>query len=181
MLHVHVSIADGGASITIKSPAGSKALSPNELRPIEALADWVSLSVDTSDPPRGLQINADPGTVTDRRTGLMWSRDEIVAKCTTHAKAEQACKALRVGGFDDWRLPTRAELLTLVDDTRHAPAIDINAFPSCKSDWYWTSTIAAWSSDYAWIVTFSYGYAYYYRRDYNYGLVRAVRVVAPGQ
>lgn len=58
---------------------------------------------------------------------------------------------------DGWRLPTRAELLTLVDDTRHDPACAV--FPDCPSDWFWTSTPWAGSSSGAWVVNFSNGVA----------------------
>jgi hypothetical protein len=129
--------------------------------------------------PAGFEIRDD--VLIDLARGLMWSRADVVPKGCNHATAEQACRDLRLHGFDDWRLPTRAELLTLVDDTRHEPAIDTAAFPSCKSNWYWTSTPCAWSSGYAWLVSFSGGGAGYVRRDYYLALARAVRSVSPGQ
>jgi hypothetical protein len=58
---------------------------------------------------------------------------------------------------DGWRLPTRAELLTLVDDTRRNPACSV--FPDCPSAWFWTSTPWAGSSSYAWSVDFNAGSA----------------------
>lgn len=121
------------------------------------------------------------GIVVDETTGLMWSQDDVRPKKCTHEAAAAACKDLRLGGFDDWRLPTRVELLTLVDDTRHDPAIDTERFPSCKSAWYWTSTPLASSSGFAWLVDFGSGDAGGDHRDSSYGLARAVRSVAPGQ
>jgi hypothetical protein len=74
---------------------------------------------------------------------------------------------------DGWRLPTREELLTLVDDTKYNPAC--SAFPDCPSDWFWTSTPWAGSSSYAWRVNFYYGNAGYYG-DVSYNFrVRCVR------
>lgn len=116
--------------------------------------------------------------VLDTTTGLIWARTLAQggeAKCLDHAAASEAVKDLGEG----WRLPTRAELLTLVDDTRHEPAIDVAAFPDTQSGWYWTSTPAAWnpSAD-AWFVTFGYGYAATVYRSLD-AFVRAVRSASP--
>lgn len=117
-------------------------------------------------------------TVLDTSTELTWARtltQDGEAARMTHAAAEKACAALG----DGWRLPTRAELLTLVDDTKHDPAIDNATFPDTRSSWYWTSTPAAWNpSAYAWIVVFNYGAASNYHR-LDGAFVRAVR--SPGQ
>jgi hypothetical protein len=125
------------------------------------------------------------GTVLDRELGLRWSRTltdtDGDAERLNFAAAEKACAALG----DGWRLPTRRELASLIDDTRHEPAIDVEAFPDTKPNYYWTSTPAAWSpSSPAWLVGFGYGYAGGNHRDGD-AFVRAVRSVsaapAPGQ
>ena len=116
----------------------------------------------------------DPRITHDAETGLDWQTIPFPDRMTW-AQAEAACKALLLGGHTDWRLPTRAELLTLVDDTRHDPAIDPEAFPSTPSAYFWTST--AWAktpSEYAWFVDFSYGHSLLDSRD-NLSRVRAVR------
>jgi len=119
---------------------------------------------------------APTGTVIDHSTGLMWSK-ATTAKGKTWAEAKAAAEAVRLGGFTDWRLPTRAELLTLVDDTRSNPAIDTSRF-DCESDWYWTSTpLASSPSDCAWGVSFGDGNAGY-SHQLNDGRVRAVRSVS---
>jgi hypothetical protein len=116
---------------------------------------------------------APTGTVIDHSTGLMWSKATI-AKGKTWAEAKAAAEAVRLGGYTDWRLPTRAELITLVDDTRSNPAIDTTQF-DCESDWYWTSTpLASSPSVCAWFVYFYDGSAYYLRQ-HDLGRVRAVR------
>lgn len=122
---------------------------------------------------RGVIVPSD--IVLDQATGLMWSKATI-AKGKTWAEAKEAAAAVRLGGYTDWRLPTRAELLTLVDDTRSKPAIDTARF-DCESDWYWTSTpLASSPSGYAWLVFFGNGY---YNRQLINGRVRAVRSVSP--
>lgn len=79
------------------------------------------------------------GTVADARTGLTWERgcsaDEV-----THAAGVARCEDLDLGGARDWRLPTEAELLSLVDPTALAPAIDTAAFPAGPSAGVWTDS-----------------------------------------
>jgi hypothetical protein len=121
------------------------------------------------------------GTITDARNGLTWSKATLCKEEIDHAQAEKICAELDLAGHNDWRLPTVDELFALADRTRTEPAIDTEAFPDTQSDWYWTSTISAWSSGDAWFVGFSFGDADYYRRDGNFAFVRAVRGVPAGQ
>lgn len=52
------------------------------------------------------------GSVQDQNTGLVWTK--APTKCT-YSQAREAAKACRVGGHDDWRLPTVKELYSLMD------------------------------------------------------------------
>ncbi|WP_372380268.1 DUF1566 domain-containing protein [Xanthomonas sp. NCPPB 1062] len=61
-----------------------------------------------------------------------------------------------------------------MDLTRHAPAIDTDAFPGFPSEWFWTSDLCAWSSASAWSVHFDYGDVGSYGRD-GLGFALAVR------
>lgn len=63
-------------------------------------------------------------------------------------------------GFSDWRLPTQAELLTLVHAGNLKPTIDTNFFPNTASVPYWSSTTYAMTPSYAWGVHFGYGAAH---------------------
>ena len=116
--------------------------------------------------------------VLDNTTNLMWSADDVVDADVQHADAEKACAECSVAGFSDWRLPTVEELFALADRTRRNPAIDTAAFPTCKSDWYWSSTPWAGSpASLAWIVCFYGGDSF----DNSRGLsarVRACRVAS---
>ncbi len=117
--------------------------------------------------------------VIDNATDLMWSVESLgdpsdYDSGLPHAECEKRCAELRLLGFDDWRLPTRAELAGLIDDTRHEPAIDTALFPRVKPRWHWTSTPAAWSSASAWYVNFYSGLVYYLHRD-GRGFALAVR------
>jgi hypothetical protein len=108
---------------------------------------------------------------------LEWSHTLCDGKRVNYAAAEQACAALGEG----WRLPSRMELESILDLTRHEPAVDTTRFPDTKSGYYWSSTPCAWSSDYAWIVSFNYGLASGNHRDGGSAFVRAVRGVPAGQ
>lgn len=121
------------------------------------------------------------GTITDTTTGLSWSKATLTPKEVNHTAAEKLCAELDLAGHTDWRLPTVEELFVLADHSKRSPAIDTDAFPDTHSDWYWSSTLHASGSSYAWIVYFNYGNAYYYRRGNNSAFVRAVRASSAGQ
>ena len=53
------------------------------------------------------------GTVSDLVTGLMWTQDP--GNKMTWAEAEKNASKCRVGGYDDWRLPTIKELYSLMN------------------------------------------------------------------
>jgi len=126
-----------------------------------------------------LHDNGD-GTVTDTETGLMWQKFEVdenndgSADTMTWAAALSYCENSGLAGYDDWRLPDRNELQSLVDYSRFNPCLDKTYFPGVLSSFYWSSTTNAYSTDYAWRVSFSNGYVSYYDKSNNY-YVRAVR------
>ncbi len=107
---------------------------------------------------------------------LEWSPTLCDGERVDYATAEKACAALGEG----WRLPTRQELESILDLSRHNPAADPGRFPDMKADWYWSSTPCAWSSGRAWCVDFDLGGVGSLHRDGLSAFVRAVRV-PPGQ
>lgn len=118
---------------------------------------------------KGRDINAieDPrferqpdGWVKDHELGLDWAPSSTNAM--NYPKAEEYCKS--VGG----RMPTTEELFTLVDRKVHEPAINKQAFPDTKNEYYWTSDVVVWRTDKArWVVGFDDGYVnnYYENND----------------
>lgn len=100
-------------------------------------------------------INA--GTVLDTETGLTWQQ---VSNGTLYDAigAASYCSSLGLAG-GGWRLPTIAELHTIVDVAVTSPTIDVDAFPSTQTSGYFTSTLAADGSGKTWVVSFSDGTA----------------------
>lgn len=103
-------------------------------------------------------ISADKTFVTDKVTHLIWQR-EIALGTYTWEDANTYCADLVRGGFDDWRLPTAIEVISLVDFTKATPGptIDQVAFPMTASDWFWTATQSAALDTRAWFVNFRTG------------------------
>lgn len=107
---------------------------------------------------------------------LEWSPTLGNGSRMSYADAEAACAALGEG----WRLPTIQELLSLVDLSRHDPAIDVAAYPNTKHGAYWTRTPVSWAPSAAWVVNFYYGNSDVYLRVDGYAFVRAVRSFLAG-
>lgn len=127
--------------------------------------------------PRFTHTRDDDGnllTVIDSTTGLEWTAKPLSSEYQDHEAATAAAAACRIGGHEDWNLPSRSQLLTLVDLRRFDPAIDTDAFPNFPSRWFWTSDLCAWSSASAWGVSFHLGLVYDDHRYYN-GFALAVR------
>jgi hypothetical protein len=111
--------------------------------------------------PASYSDNGD-GTVTDNVTKLVWQKAVSSSQAYSWCNAINYCATLTLAGRS-WRLPTRIELLSLVDFTRTGPAINTTAFPSVPGGKYhWTSSpwvvsqIATKPQD-SWIVNFSEG------------------------
>lgn len=79
--------------------------------------------------------------------------------CDTRAFAA-AVNALRLCGASDWRVPTRKELLSIVDNGRFEPAVDPAHFPNTDSAYFWTTSAYPEQPSSAWHVYFHYGEAY---------------------
>jgi hypothetical protein len=108
--------------------------------------------------PMSFTDNGD-GTITDNVTGLMWQKQDNGTKMTW-ANALTYCTSLSLGGHADWRLPSRMNLITIVNYGTLSPAINTTYFPSTQSSFYWPSTTYAGDTTYAWIVYFLVGTVY---------------------
>lgn len=113
------------------------------------------------------------GTVTDNRTGLMWS---VCAQGQTwsggRCSGEHATLNWRVAlavartqndasylGYSDWRVPNKNELSSILELSCRNPAVNTTVFPDAANAIYWTSTpyLLDRDKEYSWRVVFNYG------------------------
>ena len=149
-----------GWSASRKQCVGVPTSCPEEYRPDSASQACVFDSFHVS--ADGL-ISADGLTVTDKKTGLVWQHDgsgtrtgcsgEDKLTCTWN-EAMAYCAALTLGSLSDWRLPTKAELGSIVDRARKNPSINPIAFSTTPAEWFWTSSPHDGSSGFVWVVDF---------------------------
>ena len=79
----------------------------------------------------------------DLKTGLMWAKNgNIAGRELNWANAVAWVKKLNYQGYSDWRLPTKAELQSVIQLTGMHPAsyLNLNGFSQVQPDFYWTST-----------------------------------------
>ena len=125
-------------------------------------------------PDQELDCDADPGTdvVTDNLTGLMWTRDaQIISGAMTWQQALTECNNLDFAGYDDWKLPNRNELKSLIHSSYFDPALPNTAgtgqwtegdpFINVQSYYYWSSTTYASTTYYAWLARMKHGNVHY--------------------
>ena len=77
-------------------------------------------------------------------------------------------------GYNDWRIPVRTDLNSIVSNSSAYPAIDAVFFPNTLNVEYWTSQSFASNNRYAWAVNFNYGMLGNHDKNDNIR-VRAVR------
>ncbi len=94
------------------------------------------------------------GTVLDDGTGLEWQHSDD-GTLRTWESALAYCEGLTLSYYDDWRLPSRRELSSIVDFSSYFPAID-GVFSS-RPEYYWSATTYAYSTSRAWILGFYSG------------------------
>ena len=105
------------------------------------------------------------GTITDNVTGLMWQKeDDNTAR--TWDDANSYCNDLTLASYTDCRLPSKKELMSIVDYGTYNPSIDTAYFPGTNASSYWSSTTYAGGSSYAWCGYFDYGRIGYDYKSY---------------
>lgn len=107
------------------------------------------------------RFDFDEHTALDRLTGLRWLRhiEQIPAILSWSEALETVAKLnkQRLAGIDRWRLPNINELESLVDSSRHTPALpDSHPFTGLQ-DGYWSSTTSYFETDWAWVLYLNKG------------------------
>lgn len=144
-----------------------------DFTPLDALGNAIALS--------GGVPSVTPVCIHDNITNLTWEVKTTVNMNDIFTWPNAAAYAGTVNGIGlcgshaAWRVPTRRELLSIVDHGTNSPAIDTNFFPNTASEWYWTSDIYQPAPAGAWYVGFIDGgsSAHYQSNSYRVRLVRS--------
>lgn len=122
-----------------------------------AWADWPMPNPSTSGLPypANYDLTVAAGVVGDTVTKLRWQQ-ALDANAFSWADAQTYCAGLTLAG-GGWRLPSRIELLSIVDFTAPNPAIDIRAFPGTPQAKFWSASPVADEAASAWAVDFGFG------------------------
>lgn len=127
------------------------------------------------------------GTVIDATTGLIWQRclaglqgsDCSAGSPTKLTKAKAKLKLRlanedKLNGHSDWRLPSLAELTSLLEEGCKSPSIDLDAFPGTPNSFVWTTSPNERHKHFSWYVHFNTGKSGHIWGDRTYTL-RMVR------
>jgi hypothetical protein len=117
--------------------------------------------------------------VIDRTTGLMWQQATSSQQMMYSLATKWIINLNKHGfaGFNDWRLPTLEEAMTLIERSPNSQGLHIDPIFNFKQrSWMWTSDRG--EADSAWYVNFNYGYSKLNRIKSGNNYVRAVRLVA---
>lgn len=111
--------------------------------------------------------------VHDTATNLYWTLDANVLlyplTWMDGLKAIDEMNEEKTFGRDDWRLPNRREMRSLINHGARKPALPVHhPFKNVFLGWYWTSTTAAIAKSYAWYVHMEGGRMFYGRKDSYY-------------
>ncbi len=114
------------------------------------------------------------GTITDLATGLVWQQAGS-SKTMPYKDASAYVEGLnkkKFAGYDDWRLPTVDELLSLVEPEKQSNGLYIDSVFDRNQYWCWSADRRAGGG--AWNVGFNYGLVYWLIVDSS-GYVRVCR------
>ena len=92
--------------------------------------------------------------------GLRWDGKTCAGKVKTfkYPEAKEAAAAAAKGDAKAWRIPTRDELVALVDKTaKKKPRIDVKAFPDTPAKPFWAMRPGSDDDLNAWLVNFANG------------------------
>jgi len=82
---------------------------------------------------------ANEPVVVDNNLGLMWQQKIPPVEEQYAEDALAYCEDLVYGGYDDWRMPTAEDFMTIADYGRYDPALNTGYFP--ESGPFWTSSM----------------------------------------
>jgi hypothetical protein len=121
-------------------------------------------------PDQAFIIHTD-GTVTHSATGLMWMRCFLGQtwdgnRCSgtpisyDWAASLQIADSYRYAGYNDWRIPNKNELISIIEEACYRPAINTLIFPTTmihESTLFVRTSSPVAKDPIRWIVDFDYG------------------------
>ncbi len=112
------------------------------------------------------EVKTDDGSIHDKDNKYTWYNSNPsenggdAGELNGGANSETFINSLNsssFGGYSDWRIPTKAELITIVDSSESAPAVDGDYFPETQSYSYWSSDNYEGDAAGAYFINFSSG------------------------
>lgn len=116
-------------------------------------------------------VNNGDGTVTEISTGLTWTRcaagqtgydcSEGSYSLLSWQNAIDYCERLTVPGYEDWRLPSRDELISIAVRSKEYLAFYQQAFPTSPPVLFWSSSVNVSNPEGAWSIGVEEAYVDY--------------------
>ena len=103
--------------------------------------------------------------VVDNNTGMMWQQKIPPIEELYIEEVNGYCNNLVYGGYDDWRLPSVTDFVTITDFGRYDPAIKTEYFPDYGSFWTSNKRVDRWSGG---DLPHIYYYTYYYSSIFDF-------------
>lgn len=159
---------------------------------VVALAGALAVGISfTTEAEAARFVDNQDGTITDNQTGLMWEKKMpggsgqncvenlhgVKALCDWNTAMSEWLSRMNglsdeadgsdqkgLGGYTDWRLPTQAELKSLLDSNAgscggsEGPCIDAAFAPTGTEQGYWSATTATAFPKRTWAVHFGHGF-----------------------
>jgi len=111
--------------------------------------------------------------VRDRLSGLVWPRDAALSEFPLMWQEAfdfvAAMNSERRLGYSDWRLPSRAELLSLLCYQQTRPPLPKgHPFRNLFAGWYWSSTTAVYQPAHAWYLDMDGGRLFFGGKEQSF-------------
>jgi len=171
LLYIHggnLSICMADGTDGINTPAGISKDTGGKLPKKDRTDPGISLASIPKQTPNTLRrfsqgnrfVDNRDGTVTDKLLNLMWVKNgKPVLGALNWENANKFCNGLKYAEYNDWRLPTKVEMKSIVDKSYKAPSLPeghpfVNVVTYLD---YWTISEHTYGPGYAWAANFYYG------------------------